>query len=280
MEKLILEKKTQSEYRLNKFKKAHDYDPESKTIKMDDGKRVSFRYINDGNHKNEKSLPRASINYKNQSPTITMNKKSFNMKDPQSHEFIMKHEYGHKKDYDFDNEHQNHISNKQKLKGNDSRSTHDHDPKEYVADYYASSHIKNGQKVAKKTLSQFQKEDIKSGKIGINEFISVMDKKIKKEEDSIAARKKILKQRETEYNDYKKTHKNDPKFKGECSNFEQIIEILNDDINDSEKEKTKFIAKKKMIKDMYNDQISGHQKRIIANSNMSKNKEYDYIKKS
>ena len=64
----------------HKFKKDHDYDPESKTIQMDDGKRVSFRYINDGNHKNEKSVPRASINHKSQSPTITMNKKSFNKK--------------------------------------------------------------------------------------------------------------------------------------------------------------------------------------------------------
>ena len=280
MEKIVLEKKTQSEYRIQKFKDKHEYDPKSKTIKMDDGKRVAFRYINDGNHKNEKSLPKAGINYKNQSPTITMNKKSFNMKNPQSHEFIMKHEYGHKKDYDFDNENQNHISNKQKLKGKDSSSSHDHDPREYVADYYASSHIKNGQKVAKKTLSQFQKEDIKTGKVGMKDFNSEMDKKIKKEEDYITSRKKLLKQRETEYSDYKINHKNDPNFKGKCSDFEQTIDILKEYIDDSEKDKQKFIAKKKMIKDMYNDQISGHQKRINMNSNMTKNKEFDYIKKS
>lgn len=277
MEELFIEKKTRSEYRLRKFKKAHDYDSETGTIKMDDGKRLKFKYNNDGSHRNEKSLPYGGINEKNSSPSILMNKKAFNMKNPKAHEYILKHEYGHKKDYELDVSNPNHINNKEKLKAGNKRDGHDHDPREYVADYYAATHIKDGKKVAKKALRQIQKEDIKTAKPAMKKVFSEIDVDIKKSNNRLEMRKSQLKEREQEYAEYVKNHKDDPRFKAECSNYEQIIDNLKGYITELEQEIKKHKLTKQKINSAYADQISGFKKRNDMSKSIHNNKDLKYV---
>lgn len=99
-EKYVFEKKTTAEYRLQKFKKKHNYDPKDGTIEMN-GERVKFKTggSNKHNTKVEGSISSYGKVWKNlgEVPELYMNKASFNMKHPNTHEFIFRHEEGHMK---------------------------------------------------------------------------------------------------------------------------------------------------------------------------------------
>ena len=95
-----------------------------------------------------------------------MNISSFNEKNPKTHEYIANHEMGHKvvadhrwndweKDVDMDNA-VDKSCKKLKININNGFS-HGKNKDEYLADYYAINHTKNGEKVMKDTFNSLNK---------------------------------------------------------------------------------------------------------------------------
>lgn len=90
---IITEKKPTYKYRLDKFKKAHNYDPKTGTIEIG-GTKQKFIYTGGSNKKI--ALPDAyNLIHAGRDSGIRMNTASFNQRHPTTSEFIANHEYGH-----------------------------------------------------------------------------------------------------------------------------------------------------------------------------------------
>ena len=90
---IITEKKPTYKYRLDKFKKAHNYNPKTGTIEIG-GTKQKFIYTGGSNKKN--TLPGAyNLMHAGRDSGIRMNTASFNQRHPTTSEFIANHEYGH-----------------------------------------------------------------------------------------------------------------------------------------------------------------------------------------
>ena len=109
--KYFTEMKSKAEYRLRKWKKEHDYDPKTKTVRIDnDGHRVGFEY--NGNVSKKHNLREvssahqvwrnadSSIVWDNPNNKISTTRAEFNGKYPDSHKFGLAHEIGHFKERD------------------------------------------------------------------------------------------------------------------------------------------------------------------------------------
>lgn len=90
---IITEKKPTYKYRLDKFKKAHNYNPKTGTIEIG-GTKQKFIYTGGSNKKN--TLPGAyNLMRAGRDSGIRMDRASFNQRHPATSEFIANHEYGH-----------------------------------------------------------------------------------------------------------------------------------------------------------------------------------------
>ena len=94
----IEEKKTKSEYRLQKFKNEHNYDKKDGTVEMN-GERVKFKTGGSNKHNAEIrgniEIPGKILKSCGMKNELYMNKAAFNTKHPKTHEFIFRHEEGH-----------------------------------------------------------------------------------------------------------------------------------------------------------------------------------------
>ena len=95
----ITEMKSKSEYRLEKFKKNHDYNPKDGTIQLGN-KRVKFKYTGGKANANPsagimKATIRGTDEVVPEESILLMDKATFNSKHPNTHEFIANHERGH-----------------------------------------------------------------------------------------------------------------------------------------------------------------------------------------
>lgn len=142
----MTEMKSKSEYRLEKFKKNHDYNPKDGTIQLGNT-RVKFKYT--GGKTNvpmDAKLQLAMYNDGETVPeesTLHMDKATFNAKHPNTPEFVANHELGHlgAKRVKYENpkayekataKYKGYINNLAK-KGK-RLNEHDSDPEEYIAD--------------------------------------------------------------------------------------------------------------------------------------------------
>ena len=158
-DKYITEKKATWKYRLDKWKKANDYDPKTGTVDVD-GHRVKFEF--NGGSKKRNIVDKAGsvavhnkytneVRFENPNTKIYADKATFNTKHKDYHKFTMDHEKGHLIErnsqhmdpgaYDKDNQKRRNFILGEIEKG---KLPHSHDRRhdEYRADDYAVA--KNG----------------------------------------------------------------------------------------------------------------------------------------
>lgn len=193
-DRYITEKKTQMQYRIDKFKKAHNYIPDlnkdpsgrTGTIVGDDGKRVDFQF-NGGTTKKSK-VARYNDDgayYDNINRKIHMSNSNFNSPVKGADNFTFNHEYGHRKIHNIyddatkeltqhpkqttqymNDKLQNfkNVYSKAKNYGSENniyKNQHDIDPDEVLADVNGITHTKNGEKVMRKHFQDINKADHK-----------------------------------------------------------------------------------------------------------------------
>ena len=143
----MTEMKSKSEYRLEKFKKNHNYDPYTGTVELGN-KRVKFKYTGGKANANPNAgIMKATLRHSGETvpeeSILLMDKATFNSKHPTTPEFIANHERGHlgAAKVKFQNpkayekataKYQAYINNLKK-RGKDLPE-HDADPEEFIAD--------------------------------------------------------------------------------------------------------------------------------------------------
>lgn len=158
-EKYVVEKKTTSQYRLEKFKKAHDFNPKDNTIKIGDD-RVKFQHKGGSNKRNK--LPDAGVKYQD-GGIIRMGNSSFNRNNCKAHEFYAGHEYGHIKRVKLKAKNNKDLKNTEEFiskeidnSGKDMRD-HGKNPSEYTSDFIGKSISNLDTKTVKKILKNDKK---------------------------------------------------------------------------------------------------------------------------
>ena len=234
-DRYMTEKKTQLQYRINKFKKEHNYIPDlnkdpsgrTGTVVGDDGERINFQF-NGGTTKKSK-VARYNDDgayYDVTNRKIHMSNSNFNTPVKGAENITFNHEYGHHK-YDMKPMDIEYWKTERKAveygsENKKYKDIHDKDTEEVLADVNSIIHTKNGNKVYKKHYQDLGKGRHKLIK-GIQQNLNYQKRNMEKD---ILRRKRSLSPHETD-----KIRSLDDQLENLDNNYDYYTTLYNKDKN-------------------------------------------------